>query len=173
MRRAAYADELVDDRPSPSGPRCSRSSAAEPHQARALLKSQIPIRTWSEWDEAAPGFVEIDLVGHEGGNSLGEFCFTLTVTDVATGWTVNRSVRTRPRSGCPRRWSMCAAVFPFPILGIDSDNGSEFINAHFYEWCTSRQDHLHPLTAGQQERRLPRRAEELDPCPRARRLPAL
>src|ERR1700729_4471705 len=52
-----------------------------------LLKSQIPIRTWSEWDDACPGFVEIDLVGHEGGNPFGEFCFTLTVTDVATGWT--------------------------------------------------------------------------------------
>ena len=58
----------------------------------SLLKSQIPIRTWSEWDDATPGFVEIDLVGHEGGNSFGEFCFTLTVTDIATGWTVNRSV---------------------------------------------------------------------------------
>ncbi len=54
----------------------------------SLLKSQIPIRTWSEWDENQPGFVEIDLVGHEGGNSFGEFCFTLTITDVATGWTV-------------------------------------------------------------------------------------
>jgi hypothetical protein len=49
-----------------------------------LLKSQIPIRTWSQWDERRPGFVEIDLVGHEGGNAMGEFCFTLTVTDVAT-----------------------------------------------------------------------------------------
>jgi hypothetical protein len=58
----------------------------------SLLKSQIPIRTWSEWDEGRPGFVEIDLVGHEGGNSFGEFCFTLTMTDIATGWTVNRSV---------------------------------------------------------------------------------
>jgi len=58
-----------------------------------LLKSQIPIRTWAEWDDAVPGFVEIDLVGHEGGNASGEHCFTLTVTDIATGWTVNRSVR--------------------------------------------------------------------------------
>ncbi len=60
-----------------------------------LLKSQIPIRTWAEWDENQPGFLEIDLVGHEGGNSSGEFCFTLTATDIATGWTVNRSVRKR------------------------------------------------------------------------------
>ena len=58
----------------------------------SLLKSQIPIRTWSEWDDARPGFVEVDLVGHEGGNSFGEFCSTLTMTDVATGWTVNCSV---------------------------------------------------------------------------------
>ena len=60
-----------------------------------LLKSQIPIRTWAEWDDAVPGFVEIDLVGHEGGNASGEHCFTLTVTDIATGWTVNRSVRNK------------------------------------------------------------------------------
>ena len=51
--------------------------------------SQIPIRTWAEWTEDVPGFVEINLVGHEGGNSSGEFCFTLTVTDIATGWTIN------------------------------------------------------------------------------------
>jgi len=57
-----------------------------------LFKSQIPIRTWAEWNDAVPGFVEIDLVGHEGGNASGEHCFTLTVTDIATGWTVNRSV---------------------------------------------------------------------------------
>ncbi|WP_454698394.1 hypothetical protein [Arthrobacter humicola] len=49
-----------------------------------LLKSQIPIRTWAEWDDAVAGFVEIDLVGHEGGNNASEFCFTLTVTDIAT-----------------------------------------------------------------------------------------
>jgi len=55
----------------------------------SLLKAQIPVRTWSQWDENQPGFVEVDLVGHEGGNSRGEFCQTLTVTDIATGWTEN------------------------------------------------------------------------------------
>ena len=58
----------------------------------SLLKSQIPIRTWAEWDDAVPGFVEIDLVGHEGGNAAGEHAYTLTVTDIATGWTENRTV---------------------------------------------------------------------------------
>ena len=58
----------------------------------SLLKDAIAMRTWADWDDAVPGFVEIDLVGHEGGNSRGEFAFTLTVTDIATGWTENRAV---------------------------------------------------------------------------------
>lgn len=100
-----------------------------------LLKSQIPIRTWSEWDETTPGFVEIDLVGHEGGNSFGEFCFTLTVTDVATGWTLNRSIPNKAAIHVVEAIKHVTARFPFPILGIDSDNGSEFINAHLYDYC--------------------------------------
>lgn len=104
----------------------------------SLLKSQIPIRTWSEWDDARPGFVEIDLVGHEGGNSFGEFCFTLTVTDIATGWTVNRSVVNKAAIHVLAAIEDALAEFPFPILGIDSDNGSEFINAHLFEYCLAR-----------------------------------
>lgn len=103
----------------------------------SLLKSQIPIRTWSEWDENEPGFVEIDLVGHEGGNSYGEFCFTLTITDVATGWTVNRSVPNKAAIHAVAAIKHATALFPFPILGIDSDNGSEFINAHLFDYCVA------------------------------------
>jgi hypothetical protein len=106
-----------------------------------LLKSQIPIRTWAEWDDAVPGFVEIDLVGHEGGNSFGEFCFTLTVTDIATGWTVNRSVRNKAARWVLEALEHVTAVFPFPIIGIDSDNGSEFINEHLFAYC-----HAHQIT---------------------------
>lgn len=86
----------------------------------SLRKSQIPIRTWSEWNEDVPGFVEIDLVGHEGGNSFGEFCFTLTVTDIATGWTINRSVVNKAAIHVAAL-DDALAQFPFPILGIDSD----------------------------------------------------
>ncbi len=103
----------------------------------SLLKSQIPIRTWSEWDEGRPGFVEIDLVGHEGGNPLGEFCFTLTMTDVATGWTVNRSVPNKAAQGVTAAIERATGKFPFPVLGIDSDNGSEFINAHLFDYCVA------------------------------------
>jgi hypothetical protein len=103
-----------------------------------LLKSQIPIRTWAEWSEDQPGFVEIDLVGHEGGNSWGEFCFTLTMTDIATGWTVNRSVKNKAAIWVVEAIDYAASQFPFPILGIDSDNGAEFINAHLFDYCSER-----------------------------------
>lgn len=102
-----------------------------------LLKSQIPIRTWADWDDAVAGFVEIDLVGHEGGNASGEFCFTLTVTDIATGWTVNRSVQNKAEKWVFEALMHVCGVFPFPIIGIDSDNGSEFINHHLFNYCVA------------------------------------
>lgn len=105
----------------------------------SLLKSQIPIRTWAEWDDAVPGFVEIDLVSHDGSNAAGEFCFTLTVTDIATGWTVNRSVKNKAAKWVFEALEHVISVFPFPILGIDSDNGSEFINAHLLAYCQTHQ----------------------------------
>jgi hypothetical protein len=101
----------------------------------SLLKSQIPIRTWADWDDAVPGFVEIDLVGHDGGNASGEFCFTLTVTDIATGWTLNRSVRNKAQRWVFQALEHVLGCFPFPILGIDSDNGSEFINDQLLRYC--------------------------------------
>jgi hypothetical protein len=100
-----------------------------------LLKDSIPMRTWAEWDEAVPGFVEIDLVGHEGGNSKGEFCFTLDITDIATGWTETVSVRNKAQKWVFAAIREATAKFPFPILGIDSDNGSEFINWGLFRWC--------------------------------------
>jgi hypothetical protein len=105
----------------------------------SLLKSQIAIRTWAQWDDAVPGFVEIDLVGHEGGNAVGEHCYTLTVTDIATGWTENRSVRNKARKWVLAALEDIASIMPFPLLGVDSDNGSEFINHHLLDWCERRQ----------------------------------
>jgi Integrase core domain len=105
----------------------------------SLLKSQIPIRTWADWDDAVPGFVEIDLVGHEGGNAAGEHAYTLTVTDIATGWTENRSVPNKARKWVLGALEQIATIMPFPILGVDSDNGSEFINHHLLAWCEKRE----------------------------------
>lgn len=61
-----------------------------------LLKSQITIRTWADWDDAQPGFVEIDLVCHDGGDLTGSYPYTLTVTDIATGWTETARYRAKP-----------------------------------------------------------------------------
>ena len=126
----------------------------------SLFKTQIPMRTWADWDDAVPGFVEIDLVGHDGGNLLGEHAFTLTVTDIATGWTENRSVRNKAPKWVLAALEDIAAAMPFPILGVDSDNGasSSITPAGLVREAA---DHLHPVAAGQQQRRLPRRAEEL------------
>ena len=105
----------------------------------SLLKSQIPMRTWADWDQNIPGFLEVDLVGHDGGDLNGEFCSTLTGTDIATGWTETRTVRNKAA-----KWVFAAlleiqAQMPFPVLGIDSDNGSEFINHHLLKWCLDNQ----------------------------------
>ena len=105
----------------------------------SLLKSQIPVRTWAEWDDARPGFVEIDLVWHDGGNRAGGHAFTLTVTDIATGWTENRSVPDKTAKYVLAALNDIARTMPFPILGVDSDNGSEFINEHLLGWCQGRQ----------------------------------
>jgi hypothetical protein len=104
----------------------------------SLLKSQIPIRTWAQWDDAVPGFVEIDLVGHEGGNAVGDHAYTLTVTDIATGWTENRSVPNKARAWVVAALEDISKVLPFPLLGVDSDNGTEFINHHLLTWCEKR-----------------------------------
>ena len=104
-----------------------------------LLKDSIPMRTWAEWDDAVPGFVEIDLVGHEGGNSKGEFCFTLTITDICTGWTETRSVKNKAQKWVFAAIKEATAAFPFPVVGIDSDNGSEFINWELPRWCEQEQ----------------------------------
>ncbi len=100
-----------------------------------LLKRQIPIRTFAEWNEARPGFVEIDLVGHEGGDASGDFCQTLNVTDVASAWTENAAVINKAQVWVFEALKDIRARLPFPLRGIDSDNGSEFINNHLLRYC--------------------------------------
>ncbi|MBI4811699.1 MAG: DDE-type integrase/transposase/recombinase [Ignavibacteriales bacterium] len=100
-----------------------------------LLKHQIPIRTFSQWDEKKPGFVEIDLVSHEGGFFEGDNIYTLDVTDICTTWTETRAIKNKAQ-----RWTFDALQhiitnLPFTLLGIDSDNGSEFINYHLLRYC--------------------------------------
>ncbi len=101
----------------------------------SFLKSQIPIRRGRDWDDAALGFMEIDTVAHGGGSARGEFCFTLDATDVASGWTELRAVRNKAEVHTLGAMRAIRERMPFELLGIDSDNGSEFINAHFLRYC--------------------------------------
>jgi len=100
-----------------------------------LLKHQIPMRTFNEWEEAQPGFLEIDLVGHDGGVLDSLHAFTLNATDVASGWTSSTALKNKAQV-----WSLAGiekirAKLPFSLLGLDSDNGSEFINETLFNFC--------------------------------------
>jgi hypothetical protein len=103
-----------------------------------LLRQQIPIRTFADWDDARPGFCEVDTVGHEGGIASGEFCVTLTLTDVASGWTEMRAVANKAQRRVHQALCHIAETLPFPLLGVDSDNGGEFINDMLLRWCIDR-----------------------------------
>ncbi len=100
-----------------------------------MLKHQIPIRTFSDWNEKKPGFVELDLVAHDGGNSSGDYCQTLDVTDICTGWTETEGVRNKAQVWVFEAVKRIRSRLPFQLLGIDSDNGGEFINSHLAEYC--------------------------------------
>lgn len=102
-----------------------------------LLKHHIPIRTFADWNEHTPGFLEIDLVAHDGGSTYGDFIQTLDATDIATGWTETRPVRTKAQVWVLKALHDIQHDLPFPLLGIDSDNGGEFINNHFLRFCTA------------------------------------
>lgn len=100
-----------------------------------LLKKQIPIRTFAEWDEQCPGFVEIDLVAHDGGLAAGDYCQTLDLTDIATTWTETLAVRNKAQAWVFAALKEMRQKLPFSLRGIDSDNGSEFINKYLVEYC--------------------------------------
>jgi len=100
-----------------------------------LLKHHIPIRTFTDWSDLRPGFVEIDLVAHDGGIAYGDYIQTLDVTDVATGWTETRAVRNKAQCHVFDALQDVRRSIPFRVLGIDSDNGSEFINRHLLRFC--------------------------------------
>jgi len=105
----------------------------------SLLKKSIPVRTFTEWDEERPGFMEIDLVAHCGNSVQGQFLNTLTCTDISTGWTDVTALSHRSQEAVSEAIHLMRQRLPFPLLGIDSDNGSEFINDLLYRYCLDQQ----------------------------------
>lgn len=100
-----------------------------------LLKKSIPVRTYTPWDEEKPGFEEIDLVAHCGHTTEGQYLFTLTSTDIATGWTECRAIANKTQVAVSTAVQELQLLFPFDLLGLDSDNGSEFINETLFRYC--------------------------------------
>jgi len=101
----------------------------------SLLKNLIPVRTFTEWDEEQPGFLEIDLVAHCGNTTEGQYLNTLTCTDICTGWTDVTALPRRSQQAVSEAIHRMRQRLPFPLLGIDSDNGREFINDLLYRYC--------------------------------------
>ena len=101
----------------------------------SLLKNLIPVRTFTEWDEERPGFMEIDLVAHCGNTTEGQYLNTLTCTDISTGWTDVTALLHRSQETVSEALQQMRQRLPFPLLGIDSDNGGEFINDLLYQYC--------------------------------------
>ena len=99
-----------------------------------LLKSEIPLRV-GVWEETDPGFCEIDLVAHCGDNASGMFISTLNTTDIATMWFEAEPVMGKAQERVLYGLGEIERRFPFPLRGIDSDNGSEFINRQLYDHC--------------------------------------
>jgi hypothetical protein len=109
-------------------------------RAGTLLKHQIPIRTFQSWNETQPGFLVADLVAHCGIQADGGYLYTLTLTDIATGWTECLPPLFRSRETVLAAIQRARTLFPFPILGIDTDNGGEFINEVIVAYC--EQEHI-------------------------------
>ena len=103
----------------------------------SLLKQMIPIKT-DHWDVTLPGYLEIDLVSHSGASAAGEFIYTLDCVDIATGWVEREAVMGKGQLGIVSALEQIEQRLPFPLRGIDSDNGSEFINTHLFNFCQKR-----------------------------------
>ena len=102
-----------------------------------LLRKQIPLKT-NQWDETRPGFLEADTVAHCGDSMAGMFAFTVDCVDIATGWTEQRAVWGKGETGVLEQLHHIEQSLPFPLLGFDSDNGSEFLNYHLLRHFTER-----------------------------------
>lgn len=103
----------------------------------SLLKNQIPIKT-DHWDVTTPGFMEADTVAHCGNTLVGSFIWSLTLTDIYSGWTEIRAVWNKGAEGVLAKIQDIENTLPFSLLGFDCDNGSEFINYHVYRYFTEK-----------------------------------
>lgn len=101
----------------------------------SLLKHQIPIKMWTDWDNTTPGFLEIDSVHHCGSSLFGDYIYTLDTTDVATGWNECCAHMGKGEYRTIQALETIRGRVTFPLLGIDFDCGGEFVNYHLIRYC--------------------------------------
>lgn len=136
---AATADHLLARARRAAGPRSIATT-----KPGALLKRQVQLRIFAGWDAATPGFVAADLVAHCGCQASGAFLHTLMLTDIATGWTACLPLLTCSHDAVIGALDLVRQFLPFPLLGLDTDNGAEFLNYELLGYCVrARADHLH------------------------------
>jgi hypothetical protein len=127
MSPATIDRVLKDIKASATGPRRRKGSTA--------IRRSVPVRTFSDWDDPAPGFVEADLVSHSGPYAKGAFSQTLVLTDIATGWTECAPLLVREQTVLITALAEMRKLLPFPLLGFDTDNDSVFMNESVHEYC--------------------------------------
>jgi hypothetical protein len=143
LRLAPAVDKLVRQASRPTLARLLAPARAQyplrgasTTQPSSWLKQQIPIRTFAEWDDAAPGYCEIDLVAHCASSTQGFYLCTLCAVDIATSWIELQAVWGKGQHRVTAAVHALRHRLPVPLRGIDSDNGSEFINQTLYGYCT-------------------------------------
>ena len=104
----------------------------------SMLKAQIPVRTWADWSETEPGYCEMDTVHHCDNDTGGQYVHTLNVTDVLLGWTEFQALKNRSETLVSCGVDSIVSRMPYPIKGLDSDGGGEFINNIMLRYCEQR-----------------------------------
>jgi hypothetical protein len=130
----ATADRLLQARRRQGQPRGIAST-----KPGALLKRHVPVRTFTDWNDTRPGFLEADLVAHCGTRAEGSYLYSLVLTDVATGWTECLPLLHRSQEAVLQALDTVRRLLPFPLLGLDTDNGGEFLNQEVLTYCEREQ----------------------------------
>jgi hypothetical protein len=127
---AATIDRALRDIRRQAGTATRRRSAPS-----AAIRRSVPIRTFDDWDDPPPGFVEADLVAHSGPATRGSFVQTLVLTDIATGWTECAPLLVREQRLLTEALSELRKLLPLALLGLDTDNDSVFMNETVRDYC--------------------------------------
>jgi hypothetical protein len=142
---AATIDRLLREIRTVAGQRRKR-------RVPTVLRKSVPIRTFADWNDPLPGFMEIDLVSHCGDVAAGSLAHTLTLTDIASGWTECLPLLFSDSNLIVEAIDGLRNSLPFCLAGIDIDNGGEFLNDILLRYCTSRGDRVHAISSVPQER---------------------